>query len=72
MPRVHEVAGSNPAALTFCGECRWNYIVSKTISAKRWKACFIILVAAFASEAQLAARQPSKLKIVGSSPITRF
>src|SRR6266542_2620849 len=73
VPRAHEVAGSNPATLTFCGECRWNYIVSKTISPpNHGEYVSSFLVAAFASEAQLVARQPSKLKIVGSSPITRF
>src|SRR5262249_3974139 len=62
--RTREVVGSNPAALTFCGECRWTYIAENYVSS--------FLVAARASEAQPDARQSSKLERVGSSPITRF
>src|SRR5215813_7925282 len=72
-PRTREVAGSNPAALTFCGECRWNYIVLGTISPPNiGRGVSSLLVAAHASEAQPDARQSSKLERVGSSPITRF
>jgi hypothetical protein len=54
MPRAHEVAGSNPATLTFCGECRWNYIVTKTISPPNYgEHVSSSLVAAHASEAQV-------------------
>jgi hypothetical protein len=54
MPRAHEVAGSNPAILTFCGECRWNYIVTKTVSPPNYgEHVSSSLVAAFASEAQV-------------------
>ena len=54
-------------------ECRWNYIVLETIFPPNYgENVSSSLVAARASEAQLAARQPSKLKTVGSSPITRF
>src|SRR5215470_14169467 len=63
VPRAHEVAGSNPAALTFCGECRWNYIVTKTISPPNYgEHVSSSLVAARASEAQPDARQSSKLE----------